>query len=127
MKIRLANGSELTPVSITGGPRYVQGQTRDTLNFIFPASESMEALDTVFSTANSETITIQEDSGTENIHKAYTVRAALGKEPVEVTPATAEAPAVYEERITVSMAQRTYIETQLAMLQAAALGAQRQN
>ena len=97
------------------------------INFVFPASESMETLDAAFSAANCETITIQEDSGTENIHKAYTVRAALGKEPVEVTPATAEAPAVYEERITVSMAQRTYIETQLAMLQAAALGAQSQN
>ena len=127
MKIRLTDGMELVPVAVTGGPRYVQGQSRDTLNFVFPASESMETLDAAFSAANCETITIQEDSGTENIHKAYTVRAALGKEPVEVTPATAEAPAVYEERITVSMAQRTYIETQLAMLQAAALGAQRQN
>lgn len=127
MKIRLTDGMELVPVAVTGGPRYVQGQTRDTLNFIFPASESMETLDAAFSAANCETITIQEDSGTENIHKAYTVRAALGKEPVEVTPATAEAPVVYEERITVSMAQRTYIETQLAMLQAAALGAQSQN
>lgn len=127
MKIKLTDGTELTPSAITGGPRYVQGQSRDTLNFIFPASESMEALDTVFSTANCETITIQEESGAENIHKAYTVRAALGKEPVEVTPATAEAPAVYEERITVSMSQRTYIETQLAMLQAAALGAQSQD
>ena len=127
MKIKLTDGTELTPSAITGGPRYVQGQSRDTLNFIFPASESMEALDTVFSTANCETITIQEESGAENIHKAYTVRAALGKEPVEVTPATAEAPAVYEERNTVSMAQRTYIVSQLAMLQAAALGAQRQN
>ena len=104
MKIKLTDGTELTPSAIIGGPRYVQGQT-----------------------ANCETITIQEDSGTENIHKAYTVRAALSKEPVEVTPATAEAPAVYEERITVSMAQRTYIETQLAILQAAALGAQSQN
>mgnify|MGYP000086058141 CR=1 FL=1 len=127
MKIRLTDGMELVPVAVTGGPRYVQGQSRDTLNFVFPASESMETLDAAFSAANCETITIQEDSGTENIHKAYTVRAALGKEPVEVTPATAEAPAVYEERITVSMAQRTYIETQLAMLQAAALGAQSQN
>ena len=127
MKIRLTDGMELVPVAVTGGPRYVQGQSRDTLNFVFPASESMETLDAAFSAANCETITIQEDSGTENIHKAYTVRAALGKEPVEVTPATAEAPAVYEERITVSMAQRTYIETQLAMLQAAAVGAQRQN
>lgn len=127
MKIKLTDGTELRPLAVTGGPRYVQGQSRDTLNFIFPASESMEALDAAFSAANCETITIQEDSGAENIHKAYTVRAALNKEPVEVTPATAEAPAVYEERITVSMAQRTYIETQLAMLQAAALGAQRQN
>lgn len=127
MKIRLTDGMELVPVAVTGGPRYVQGQSRDTLNFVFPASESMETLDAAFSAANCETITIQEDSGTENIHKAYTVRAALGKEPVEVTPVTAEAPAVYEERITVSMAQRTYIETQLAMLQAAALGAQSQN
>ena len=56
-----------------------------------------------------------------------TLIGAMGSANRAVPTATAEAPAVYEERITVSMAQRTYIETQLAMLQAAALGAQRQN
>ena len=50
------------------------------------------------------------------LHKGYTIRAGLKKEAVEVTPATEEAEAIYEDRITVSMSQRTYTESQLASL-----------
>ena len=57
-----------------------------------------------------------EDNGTENIHKAYTVRASLKKEAVEVVPATENTAAVIEDRITVSMGQRTYQESQIASL-----------
>lgn len=114
MKIILANGTELNPIMVTGGPKYVQGQSRDTLSFIFPADAGMEALDGDFTAENCETIKIVEDSDAENIHKGYTIRAELSKKSVEVTPATEEAEAVYEDRITVSMSQRTYAETQLA-------------
>ena len=116
MKIILNNGTELTPIMVTGGPRHIQGASRDTLNFVFPATEDMTALDAAFSTANCESVTIVGDDGSEAIHKGYTIRAELKKESVEVTPATESEAAVYEDRITVSMSQRTYAESQLASL-----------
>lgn len=119
MKVILSNEVELTPILVTGSPRYFQDANRDTLSFIFPATEDMAALDEAFSVENCESITIVGDDGSENIHKGYTIRAELSKAPVEVIPATAEAAAVYEDRITVSMAQRTYMESQLAAMQAA--------
>ena len=116
MKIILNNGKELSPILVTGGPRMVQGASRDTLNFIFPATEDMAELDSAFSDENCEKITIIGDDGSENIHTGYTIRAELSKAPVEVSAATAETDAVYEDRVTVSMAQRTYAESHLASL-----------
>lgn len=119
MKIILTNGTELTPIAITGGKRYVQGVNRDALAFVFPASEGFNSLDTLFTAENCESITIEEDGGVAYIHKGYTIRAELVKNPVEVQPATSETEAVYEDRITVTMAQRTYAENQLAAMEAA--------
>lgn len=116
MKIKLTNGAELNPIIVMGGSSQVQGARRDTLHFVFPATENMTTLDAAFTTANCESITIIGDDGSESIHKAYTIRAEMKKAPVEVAPATPESEAVVEERITVSMAQRTYAETQLAAL-----------
>ena len=119
MKIVLTNGAELNPILVTGAKRDVQGAMRDTLSFVFPASQSMEDLDALFSAANCEKITIVEDEETSHIHNGYTVRAELKKASVVTSPATVETPAVTEERITVSMSQRTYAETQLAEMRAA--------
>ena len=119
MKIILSNEVELSPIMVTGGPRFIQGSNRDVLSFVFPATEDMTALDEAFSVENCESITIVGDDGSEAIHKGYTIRAELSKAPVEVTPSTAEAATVYEDRVTVSMAQRTYMESQLAAMQAA--------
>ena len=114
MKIILNNGKELSAILVIGGPRMVQGASRDTLNFIFPATEDMAELDSAFSAENCEKITIIGDDGSENIHTGYTIRAEMSKAAVEVTPATESEAAVYEDRITVAMSQRTYAETQLA-------------
>lgn len=116
MNVKLTDNTVLSPIVVTGETRHVQGQYRDTLNFIFPATEDMVALDSAFSAENCESITIVGDDGVENIHKAYTIRAELSKKSVEVTSATEEAEAVYEDRITVAMSQRTYAESQLASL-----------
>lgn len=119
MKIILNNGKELSPILVTGSPRMVQGSSRDTLNFIFPVTEDMAELDSAFSTENCEKITIIGDDGSENIHTGYTIRAELSKASVEVTPATESEAAVFEDRITVSMSQRTYAESQLANMEVA--------
>ncbi len=118
MQIILTNGAILSPYMVTGAVTRVQGASRDTLNFIFPATENMIALDEAFTEANCESITIIGDDGSQSIHKAYTIRAKLEKATIELQAATAETEAVTEERITVSMAQRTYTETQLAALTA---------
>lgn len=119
MLIKFSNGTEMTTILVTGETRYVQGANRDTLNFIFPATEDMATLDSAFTTEACESITIVGDDGSEAIHNGYTIRVELSKAPVEVSPATAEMAAIYEDRITVSMAQRTYMESQLAAMQAA--------
>ena len=119
MKIILNNGKELSPILVTGGTRMVHGASRDTLNFIFPATEDMAELDSAFSAENCEKITIIGDDGSENIHTGYTIRAELSKESVEVTPATESEAAVFEDRITVSMSQRTYVESQIANMEVA--------
>lgn len=118
MKIILTNGVELTPIAVTGEKRTVQGANRDVLSFIFSANSSMDELDNIFTATNCESITIM-DGENEYIHNAYTVRAELKREPVMVTPATESEAAVYENRVIVSMGQRTYTESQIAETQAA--------
>lgn len=116
MIVKLADGIELTPIMVTGVKKTVQGVPRDTLTFVFPETEDMAELDTHFSTENCEVLTLTEGNGDEYIHNGYTIRVELSKKSVEVTPATEGAAAVYESRITVSMAQRTYAESQIASL-----------
>ena len=116
MKIILTNGVELTPIAVTGAKRNLQGATRDTLTFVFPASEGMAELDVHFAAENCESITIVDNNGNEYIHTGYTIRAELAKRSEEVAPATEETNAVYEDRITVAMSQRTYAETQIESL-----------
>lgn len=122
MKIILANGTELSPLAVRGASSFIQGAKRDTLSFIFSADKGVGALDVTFKESACEKITIVGDNESESIYKGYTIRAGLKKAPVEVTPATEEAEAVIENRITVTMAQRTYAETQLSALTALLTG-----
>lgn len=115
MKIILNNNAELTPISVIGGRKNVQGANRDTLTFVFPADMDMAELDGIFTAKNCESITVEDETGS-YIHKGYTVRGELNKTTVCTVPETEESPAVYEERINVVMGQRTYAESQLASL-----------
>ena len=112
MNIKLSNGTELTPVMVTGGQKYVQGQSRDTLSFVFAADAGMETLDAAFTEAACESITIVGDDGTvsDDCFRYADSSGIL----LECAFATESTPAVYEGRITVAMSQRTYAESQLA-------------
>ena len=116
MKIILTNGVELHPLTITGEQNYFQNFNRDTLSFIFSPEESVVTLDNAFSAEACESIRVIDDFGYENIHKGYTIRVKLEKKPIEIIRETHESQSVVEERIIVSMAQRTYAESQLASL-----------
>lgn len=119
MKIILCNGVELTPNTVTGGKRLVQGASRDTLTFVFPDGTSLDELDSIFTADNCEHMTIVDDHGSEFVHDSYVIRAELKRDLVEVEPATADEPGTYESRVTVAMSRRTYQESQYAELQEA--------
>lgn len=116
MKIILANGTELEPLLVTGEKRTVQGAERDTLLFAFPGEMGMDTIDAMFTDAACETIIIVVNEEEAYTHKGYTIRAGLTKKLVAITSGTEATEAVYENRITVAMSQRTYAETQLASL-----------
>lgn len=113
MKIKLANGTELNPLSAVGEKRFVQGAERDSISFVFPVETSLDELDAIFTAKNCEKIVIS-DGEEEFLHNAYTIRVELKREPVEIEPATESTDAIYENRVIVNMAQRTYMESQLA-------------
>lgn len=115
MIIKLANGTELNPITVIGAKRNVQGAHRDVLSFVFPAETSLDELDAVFTAENCKSIAIA-DGETEHIHTNYTIRTELKREPVVVTPATDTTDAVYENRVIVAMAQMTYQENQIDSL-----------
>ena len=119
MKIILCNGAELTPNTVMGGKRLVQGASRDTLTFVFPDGTGLDELDKLFTAENCERITIVEADGSEYVHSDYVIRAELKRELMEVAPATADDPGTYESRVTVAMSRRTYQESQYAELQEA--------
>ena len=117
MIIKLANGIELNALGVTGEKQNIQGFRRDVLSFIFPADVSLDEMDSIFTEENCKSITLIKDQ-TENIHDNYTIRVELKREPVLVTPATESEDAVYENRVTVSMAQTTYQENQITAMKA---------
>lgn len=116
MKIVLANGVEITSIMVTGATKYIQGANRDALTFIFGESYSMDELDAIMTEAACESINIVGDNGSEAIHTGYTIRVELAKKQVETQTATENTEAVFENRIFVTMAQRTYAETKLAAM-----------
>lgn len=118
MKIILKNGVELFPILAQGGKKVVQGASRDTLYFVFSAETSLDELDSIFTAANCEAITVV-DGENEYVHRGYAIRDVLKREPALVSQATESSDAVYENRVTISMSQRTYAETQMAEMQAA--------
>lgn len=124
MKITLANGSELHPIMVLGEEKSINGAKRDTLEFVFSPEMSLDELDTIFTPANCETIKLHEvitneyggETEIEHIHTGYVIRAGLSRTPVVTAVATDTAPEVVENRVTVSMARRNYVEYSLDAL-----------
>lgn len=118
MRIILANEMELTPIMVMGEHRFLNGIERDVLTFVFPAVDStLNTYDELFTEAACETITIIGDDESEAIYEGYAIRVELKKELVKVSNETATEAAVMENRIFVSMAQKTYSEAQLGNIQ----------
>lgn len=115
MKITLKNGKELTPIAMRRRFEEVQGAKRRTVSFVFPESEGMNTIDNAFTESACERISVVHENGNESWLDGYTIRCSISKAPVSVS---SESGPATEERITVTMAQRTYMETKLAELSA---------
>ena len=138
MYLILTDGTQLNHIGATGGTKYIQGANRDTITFEFDESYSVDELRNVFTEQNCEVINIvtddvvetqteNEDGSVEtktetvytnNYHEGYVIRAEVAEKIKEITPATGTTPTVTETRVFVTMAQRTYAETRLAVLNA---------
>lgn len=128
MHIILTDGTKLNHIGATGATKYLQGANRDTITFEFDETHSVDYLRSVFTEANCEVINIvtdetkeQEDGSviiveTFNYHEGYVIRAEVSEKIKELEPATGTTPAVTETRVFVTMAQRTFAETQIANL-----------
>ena len=109
MKVILHNGTELEAMSVFGSHEVVQGEGRDCLSFVFPASDGLEAINAVFSEKNCESIRLAEANGNEHVHTGYVIRAALTLTPGEEGG---------EGQITVTMAKRTEVEEKIEKMAA---------
>lgn len=114
MQIILNNNIELNPILVTGTHDFVQGANRDTLTFVF-SDISMDFLEELFTENNCEKITIIENMN-EYIYNNYTIRTKLSKESVEVNSEVEGQPNFIENRVFVTMAQRSYAEQKLAQI-----------
>lgn len=130
MYITLTDGTQLNLIGASGTHKYIQGANRDTITFEFDGTHSVDELRTLFTPENCETINIVTEETvtdenentsvvtTDNIHEGYVIRAEIGEKMKEITPATGLEAAVTETRVYVTMAQRTYMETELTKSQA---------
>ena len=140
MYLILVDGTKLNHIGATGTTKYIQGANRDTITFIFDDTKSVDELDALFNETNCEVINIvteedvvvteeitKEDGSveyvehpqtvyTDNYHYGYVIRESISKKISVITPATGTTPEVTETQIHVTMAQRTYAETQIANL-----------
>ena len=128
MYIVLADGTKITHIGATGATKYLQGANRDTITFEFDSSHSVDELRNLFTEQNCEVIDIvteevvtledgtEQTIATDNYHDGYVIRAEVAEKIKEIAPATGTTPAVTKTRVYVTMAQRTYMETQLKSL-----------
>jgi len=120
MKVILNNGTALNAILVNGQNRYFQGANRDSLEFQFAKDAvTFDQLDTLFAAPeNTKRITLQQGEKT-YLHENYSLRVSLNLAPVMITPATGTEPEVTEERYSVVMAQKSYVELQQEALQEA--------
>lgn len=122
MQVRLNDGTVLNAIVVYGRKEHFQGATRDVLEFHFsPDHTTFEELEELFGDESKTSKIMIVDENEENLHEHYVIRKSLSLKQVEVAPETPEAPAQYENRYVVEMAQMSYSERQQQYLQEADL------
>lgn len=120
MYLILTDGTKLNHIGATGETRFLQGANRDTITFEFDETHSVDELRNKFTEANCEVINIVTDNEdgtqTNNYHEGFVIRTEVSEKIKTIESETGTTPSITETRVFVTMAQRTYAETQLANL-----------
>ena len=113
MQLKFNDGTLLDVLAVNGKSIYTQGATRDALEIqIAKDKATFDALDMLTGNAANTDKLILIDGDKQYQHDHYSIRTELALKPVVVTPATADSPAVTEDRLVVTLAQLTYGELQ---------------
>ena len=118
MLIKLNDGNEIPILLVTGGNRIVFGSNRDTITFVINGYNSLEEIDNIFTEDNCENIILIQDDEekTETLLYGYVLKTDLNKKIVEIAPESPEEEAIFEPRINITLARRSYAETKMAAL-----------
>ena len=118
MQIKFNDGTTLDVLAVNGQSVYFQGANRDSLEIqVDKGKITFDALDALTGdAAKTGKLTIL-DGDKQYGHDNYSIRTELALKPVEVTPATVDSPAVTENRLCVTLTQKTYQEQQVEELQ----------
>ena len=118
MLIKLNDGKEIPILLVTGGNRVVFGSNRDTITFVINGYNSLEEIDNIFTEDNCENIILIQDDEekTETLLYGYVLKTDLNKKIIEIAPESPEEEAVFEPRINITLARRSYAETKMAAL-----------
>lgn len=124
MKLEFADGRQLEVIAIYGGPKLIQGAMRDTLRIeVDPSLITFDNLKALFIDQDNLSVltSITQAGGEETrseIGKGYTIFVSISDENRNIAqvPGKLEPPTT-EEIYVVSIAQETYAENQLRLLQ----------
>lgn len=118
MQLKFSDGTTLDVLAVKGQHTYFQGAQRDSLEIqIAKDKATFDALDTLTGDASKTGKLTVIDGDKQDEHDNYSLRVSLALQPVTVTEATSTTAAVTEDRLCVTLAQKTYAELQIAELQ----------
>ena len=114
LKIKFANGNELTYLTALETEEYWNGSSRRTLTFqLARDAANLEELDGLCTEQNLAQLELTNDEmGITNVYEGYVLKLKLAVEPVLVDAEKQ----TYEDRIKLKLGKRTYIEEQLHLL-----------
>lgn len=117
MQIEFNDGTTLDVLAVNGNPTYFQGAQRDSLEIQIDKSKTtFDALDALTAGENTSKLTLI-DGEHQYEHDNYSLRTELALKPIVTAAATDTTPEQTEDRLCVTLAQKTYQELQVEELQ----------
>lgn len=119
MQIKFIDGTLLECIKVDGFSKFYQNASRDTFEIhISPLKYTLEQVITLFSNeSNFKTMIFIADDGSEYVHSNYVICSEMSWRNVLLENATSTADETYENRIVVTLSQKSYAEVQAAIIQ----------